>query len=408
VNTVLNLSIVVASMALVPLVGGADGPYAPQPQDTLKPMLAIQWKKGPNLPQGFQDSAGGILHDTLVTVGGFCSGHTGVPGKAATYPRGFLDKVWGLNLQSPETRWQDLPNFPGAARQGLFAIVVHEQLCCWGGFSYAPPYSYKDGYRLSRREGKWQWDRLPELPWLACSSGICAVGSKIYVVGGSDYDGAGEGRFYTETDRTGKVKRLGARLLTIDTKNLHAGWRELAPCPGTPRFTPAAAAVAGNLYLIGGATGNDNPCGHYCTVVDNWQYDPAADSWQRIADTPVASGNFPSGQIVAFDRYIVLVGGYQYAKVLGPDGLPKPPYGAVGKHYPNHEYCSDVFVYDVKRGKFGTGTPLPLNNNGPMTVVAGDSIHLIGGETGGATIDGEPFGHHPDLYLVGTIRKTNR
>jgi hypothetical protein len=51
---------------------------------------------------------------------------------------------------------------------------------------------------------------------------------------------------------------------------------------------------------------------------------------------------------------------------------------------------------------------LPLNNNGPMTVVAGDRIHLIGGETGGATIDSEPFGHHPDLYLIGIIRETNR
>ena len=144
----------VASMALVPLAGGADSPSAPQPQDTLKPMLSIQWKKGPNLPQGFQDSAGGILHNTLVTVGGFCSGQTGVPGKAATYPRGFLKKVWGLKLQSPQTRWQELPNFPGAARQGLFAIVVREQLYCWGGFSYAPPYTYKDGYRLSRAGGK--------------------------------------------------------------------------------------------------------------------------------------------------------------------------------------------------------------------------------------------------------------
>jgi len=122
----------------------------------------------------------------------------------------------------------------------------------------------------------------------------------------------------------------------------------------------------------------------------------------------VASGNFPSGQIIAFDRYIVLVGGYQYAKVLGPDGSLKPPYGAVGKHYPNHEYCSDVFVYDVKRGKFGTGTSLPLNNNLPMTVVESDRIHLIGGETGGATLDGEPFGHHPDLCLVGTILEISR
>src|SRR5262249_2539864 len=29
--------------------------------------------------------------------------------------------------------------------------------------------------------------------------------------------------------------------------------------------------------------------------------------------------------------------------------------------------------------------------------------HLIGGETGGAIVDGEPFAHHHDLYLIGKI-----
>src|SRR4051812_12953416 len=40
----------------------------------LAPMLKIAWSRGPNLPQGFQDSDGGFIGDTLVTAGGFCSG----------------------------------------------------------------------------------------------------------------------------------------------------------------------------------------------------------------------------------------------------------------------------------------------------------------------------------------------
>ena len=37
-------------------------------------MLRIQWERGANLPQGFQDSDGGIIDSQLVTVGGFCGG----------------------------------------------------------------------------------------------------------------------------------------------------------------------------------------------------------------------------------------------------------------------------------------------------------------------------------------------
>ena len=72
------------------------------------------------------------------------------------------------------------------------------------------------------------------------------------------------------------------------------------------------------------------------------------------------------------------------------------------------DYFSDVWVYDTQSGLFGTATPLPLNNNVPMAVLDGSSLYLIGGETGGSVIEGEPFGHHPDLFLVGEIEKTEQ
>ena len=388
--------------AVVCAPGSAVEPsrYAPQPQASLKRMLTIEWHKGPNLPHGFQDSDGGIVDDTLISVGGFCSGQKGVRGKENKYPRGFFDKVWCLSLGEAKAEWQAGPKFPGAPRQELFAIDVDGAIYCWGGFSYEKPYCYKDGYRLSKDNGKWTWSPLPPLPWAVSSSGIAAVGSKIYVFGGADYNLKG---FFTETARDGKTPRLGARLLVIDTQDLDAGWKELAQCPGTPRWICGMGAVDGKLYVVGGASGNDNAAGAYCTVVDNWRYDPTGDTWQRLRDLPVSSGNFPSGRIVYADRYLVLVGGHQYAKVLGPDGALRVAYGKGTKHYKNNAYFSDVFVYDTQTGGFGTATPLPLNNNLAMTVLRGDTLHLVGGETGGCEIDGEAFGHHPDLCLVGKI-----
>ena len=74
------------------------------------------------------------------------------------------------------------------------------------------------------------------------------------------------------------------------------------------------------------------------------------------------------------------------------------------KHYPEKPYYSDVFVYDTRTETFGTASPLPLNNNLPMAVLERNRLHLIGGETAGAVIGGEHFGHHPDLYLIGEIK----
>jgi hypothetical protein len=397
--------------AVFPLLLAAAG-AAPA---ALKPMLSIRWEKSADLPQGFQDSDGGVVDGTLITVAGFCSGHQlskwagspfegqRVPGKPEKYPRGFLKKVWGLDLKNPAGGWQELPEFPGAARQELFASVVDNRLYCWGGFSYSAPFCYRDGYCLSREAGRWHWQKMPSLPWAAASSGISAIGSRIFIVGGADYD---HRSFHTQSERDGRVPRLGARLLAIDTRHLSLGWRELAPCPGTPRWVEATAAVGGKIYVIGGASGSDNATGAVCTIVDNWRYDPGNDRWQRLPDTPIATGNFPSGAIGYRDRYILLIGGYQYPKVLDWEGRSRPSFGQVRKHYPHDDYESDVLVYDTQTATFGTADPLPLNNNLPMTVVHGSDVHLIGGETGGSRIDGEYFGHHPDLCLVGHISPT--
>jgi hypothetical protein len=279
--------------------------------------------------------------------------------------------------------------------------VVDNALYFWGGFNYDAPYCYQDGYRLRKISNSWVWDALPNLPWRLTSAAPVAIGSKIYVMGGADYDGVVG--FHTLTDRNGLIPRLGARLLMLDTQNLGAGWQELAQCPGTPRFVHAAAAAGGNLYVLGGATGGSPTC----TVVDNWKYDPTANQWTRMADLPIASGNFPRGHVAWQDRYLLLPGGYQYGCVARPDGTTGPPYGAPTSHpdqpYTYGVFYNDVFVYDTLLNTFGRTNLMPLNNNLPMTVVHGDEVFCIGGETGGALVYGVYFGHHPELCLVGQI-----
>jgi N-acetylneuraminic acid mutarotase len=373
-------------------------------QPTLPLWLGIDWKRGPDLPQAFQDSDGGIINNVLVTTCGYCdSRETAPPSKKEKSGNGQHKKTWGLPLDGSANAWQTLPDYPGAPRQELCAVAIRSNLFSWGGFSYNAPFTFRDGYLLTQTNGMWQWQTLPELPWRISSASISAIGDSIYIFGGADFQ-LPENKYFTVADFSGKVKRIGARLLVMDTRALDRGFRECAQCPGTPRFVAAMTAVGGKLYLFGGAAGQDNPIGSYCTIVDNWCYDPTADHWQRLPDTPIATGNFPSGAIVYDDRYILLIGGFQYRNVLNPDGTTRSSFGQVTKHYSDKDYCSDVLVYDTKVNAFGRATPLPLNNNLPMAVLRGAVLHLIGGETGGAVVDGEPFAHHPDLYLVGKIR----
>jgi len=396
----------IALLSFVPALAAtapAADATAPQPQAELRQMLRITWQRGPDLPQGFQDSQGGFVGSKLITVGGFCSGFE-IESKPGRYPRGFLKKAWALDLAHPGEGWETLPDFPGAARQGMAGAALGGAVYCWGGFSYPFPYCYRDGHRLVTNDGGWRWERLPRLPWPVAGAGACVIGTKIYLCGGADYDG--ERYFYTTSDRRGRNPRLGARLLVFDTADAAGGWLQLADCPGTPRWVHAMAAVGGKIYVIGGATGDVQPYG-YCTVVDNWAYAPARNEWTRIRDLPVASANFPTGNIVYGGRYILLVGGFQYTKVMNPDGTVRDPYGTPHKFYPDKGYYSDVFVFDTKTGLFGTATPLPLNNNGPMTQVRGDEVFLIGGETNGAVIDGVVYAHHPDLFLRAKIEEVD-
>ena len=182
---------------------------------------------------------------------------------------------------------------------------------------------------------------------------------------------------------------------------------------------PGGDAGALNAQKAIGGDPSFNPDGvNICSVVDNWMYDLAADRWTRLRDMPVSSGAFPTGAVVYKNRYILLVGGFQWGHVLDPDLKIRPDYGKA-KADPNHlhtkhggwdHYYSDVFVYDTRTNLFGIADPLPMNNFMPMAVVRGNTLHLLGGETGGSKhTDGAGgwiyYAHHPDLYLRGTIEE---
>jgi N-acetylneuraminic acid mutarotase len=369
--------------------------------DDLRPMLEIAWRRAADPPQGLQDSDGGVLGGKLISVCGYCSGNRDEQQrKPGRYPAGFLKRVMAFDLGAESSGWSDVPEFPGLPRQGVFCARANQRLCVWGGFSYSQPFCFSDGWALSKRDAGWKWEQLPPLPWPLTSAGACAIETKVYVCGGAQYDI--QSGFHTQIAPAGKVEQLGSRLLMLDTAHLDVGWKRLADCPGTPRFVHTVQAVAGKVYVIGGATGGSPTR----TVVDNWRFDPDRAEWSRIRDLPISSGNFPkSSNLVFDDRFIILVGGYQYGDVANPDGTHRPNYGTPSHHDTRSGLNNDVFVYDTQTNQFGTADKLPVDNNLPMTVVHGDEIFVLGGETGGVMLEGEFYGNHPDLLLRGKIER---
>ena len=162
-------------------------PDSPQPQlqVSVPQMLEFTWSAGPAMPQGMQDNSVQVIDNWLVSVGGFCGGYED-DWKPGIYPRGFLNKVWGLDLTDEAAGWVELPPLPAKSRQAMEGILVNNMFYVWGGFSYTAPFTYKDGYRLSLKNGKWIWETLPPLPWPSAWAGAYTLGSRIYLLGGAE------------------------------------------------------------------------------------------------------------------------------------------------------------------------------------------------------------------------------
>src|SRR5215831_9204924 len=74
--------------------------------------VEIDWKLGPDLPEAFQDSDGGIINNVLVTTCGYCdSRDTAPPSKKEKSGMGQNKKTWGVPLDDPSKDWQALPDY---------------------------------------------------------------------------------------------------------------------------------------------------------------------------------------------------------------------------------------------------------------------------------------------------------
>jgi N-acetylneuraminic acid mutarotase len=145
------------------------------------------------------------------------------------------------------------------------------------------------------------------------------------------------------------------------------GWKSGAASPIT-RAEAARAVVNNRMYVFGGYYNAAIQATPRCDV-----YDPAANTWKRIADMPVAMTH--QGMIVD-GTTVWLVGGY------------------VGDH--PGPGSTMVWKYDTLKNAWSRGPSLPEARGAGAAAIVGRTIHFFGGMNKERTVD---MGTHWSLNL---------
>ena len=176
------------------------------------------------------------------------------------------------------------------------------------------------------------------MPEARQESAVVALGNTIYVLGGYGTDGA-PSTLVQVFDAAGKK------------------WKQAAPTPEALHHI-GVAALDGKIYVVGGFARSFRERSPVSSV---WQYDPAADRWERRAPLPAPRGALA---VEALDGKIYAMGG---ERLSAPGGAQ--PY----------ESIADVTVYDPKADAWETLPPLRYKRDHLFSAAIGGRVYAAGG-----------------------------
>ena len=192
------------------------------------------------------------------------------------------------------------------------------------------------------------------------------------------------GGFDTDTNVPSAVVHV------YDTKT--RTWSQTAPLPA-PRGGHATVVLEGKIHVLGG--GNSN-----ATIADHDVFDTAKNAWTALAPLPRAEG---SPAAVAFRGKLYAIGGRSGSSDFGAVDIYDPatnswsagpsidPRGTAGAVV----YCDTIFVFggesqarreslgDVLRlkedGAWERAAPMPTPRNFARAVILDDAVYVVGG-----------------------------
>ncbi len=174
------------------------------------------------------------------------------------------------------------------------------------------------------------WRREADLLTPRAAHAVVATADAVYAVAGTGQDGK----------PVLDVERFDGKTWTRDS---------VLPSEGVN--APAAVAVGGSIYLIGGfGTTSNRP------VTTVLRYDTKTRRWSEAAPLPAPRGGHAA---VVMDGRIHVIGGGNSVSTI-----------------------SDHSIYDLRTGSWTEGTPLPKSLGSPAAVVVGGRLYSIGGRSG--------------------------
>jgi len=184
------------------------------------------------------------------------------------------------------------------------------------------------------------WSKAPSLVAARSAHAVVAVGDAVYALGGTSLG----------------VERFDGRR-----------WSAATTLPGDGLNAPAAVALGGRIYLIGGFAGTTN------VPVDGVRvYDPASQAWSSAASLPAPRGGHAA--VVLGGKIHVLGGGNSVSTI------------------------ADHSVYDPATDSWTEAAPLPRAEGSPAAVVFGGRLYAIGGRSG--------FSDYGDVYVYDAAKDT--
>ena len=163
--------------------------------------------------------------------------------------------------------------------------------------------------------GKWSSVATAELPEPRIYAVAVECRRLIYVVGGMS----------NGSDDT----TVRNSLWVWDPESARAGWKVLAPLPGSGLIAHAVTAMNGKIYVLGGATTSK---AGMVNVDGAYEFDTLREAWTKLPKLPIARRAWSA---VSLPNRILLFGGYTSA------------------------YEKDVFEYDAKSGDLKQLEALP-------------------------------------------------